>query len=668
MGAVCLCRTSDPINYVITATPTTCTCSPGAYTGLDCAASLAVCTSNNCSICSSALTFCLFCVDSNASPDASGVCVCNTGFVSDGLSPFTCVKCNAVCATCDTSGHCLTCTARNAVAQAGALASCVCDPGYYGVAPLSSYTSCTACTVGCATCDSTDSCLTCVARYAAVSSGSECYCMDGYYAESTPLITEFSCLACNSDCKTCSGPDICETCNLMYANPGAVRGCGCPENSAESEGKCVCSSPYVMSAGAPHSCGVCYETCSECTSTAENACTKCLDSTLELVNGACVCKSNSYWTGSTCKDCGAVCSGCTSYEVCIDCAYTSYEKNATGNCNPKCSSGFYAYLGDCLQCGNLCLTCTSTACTQCVNNANTVNSQCICNYGYSGATACDRTYFEALLSVSLKNIVTVSLSSALNQSLLASNFNVSIASTVDLSYVFTAVNTTTYTFQILPVSTISESTEVYVTISPQGIVSSLGELLKNYELAGKLHYYFAIQTSYMALAAVNSTKALAKTAIAASVAAGVMSNPSCLWVLMNTLEIITYLPLNKLPYSQALMQFFTTLSGINIIPNPAEYLITTGNDSLPYEQAGNYGFNTSLFLFNAGPWIANIFIFMALVPLFYFGSKIKFGSIAIKCAKLLLNYRYSFFLRSWTQSYLSIGLLALIQMHSVRDI
>ena len=423
-----------------------------------------------------------------------------------------------------------------------------------------------------------------------------------------------------------------------------------------------------MSAVAPYSCGVCYDTCSECTSTAKTACTECLDSTLELVNGACVCKSNTYWTGSTCKDCGAVCSGCTSYKVCIDCAYTSYEKNATGNCNPKCSSGFYAYLGDCVQCDNLCSTCTSTGCTQCVNNASPVNSQCLCNYGYSGATSCDRTYFEALLRVSLKNIVTVSLSSALNQSLLTSNFNVSIASTVKFSYVFTAVTTRTYTFQILPVSTISESTEIYITISPQGIVSSLGALLKNYQLTGKLHYYYAIQRSSTALAAVNSTKALASTMIAASLTAGVMSNPSCMWVLLNTLEIITYLPLNSLPYSQTLTQFFTLLNSVNIIPNPAQYIMTTGNDSLPYEQAGNYGFDTSVFLFNAGPWIANICIFMALVPLIYLGSKIKFGSLTIKCAKLLLNYRYSFFLRSWTQSYLSIGLLALIQMHSVRDI
>ena len=80
------------------------------------------------------------------------------------------------------------------------------------------------------------------------------------------------------------------------------------------------------------------------------------------------------------------------------------------------------------------------------------------------------------------------------------------------------------------------------------------------------------------------------------------------------LEIITYLPLNSIPYPEQLSAFYNSIGPLNIFPNPISNIIPSDNSSTPYLEAQRYGLTTSLFLSNAGPFLLNFLIFTALVP------------------------------------------------------
>lgn len=95
---------------------------------------------------------------------------------------------------------------------------------------------------------------------------------------------------------------------------------------------------------------------------------------------------------------------------------------------------------------------------------------------------------------------------------------------------------------------------------------------------------------------VNSTKTITKLIVGTTLVSGLISNPSCIWLRMNILEILTFFPLNSLPYSEPLMEFFDSINSINIIPNPASYFITTSNSSIPYQEAYKFGLAHHCFL------------------------------------------------------------------------
>jgi hypothetical protein len=163
----------------------------------------------------------------------------------------------------------------------------------------------------------------------------------------------------------------------------------------------------------------------------------------------------------------------------------------------------------------------------------------------------------------------------------------------------------------------------------------------------------------------NNTQTIVKAAASSSVLVALMSNPACFWVFMNTLEIISFLPLNDVPYSDQLEKFFTSFGTFNLIPNPLKDLVSFDESLTPYSEAKNYGFDTSLFHINAGSYLINLAFFLILIPILYIGQKCCFRFLSEKCGKWLQNYKYNFFLRFWVQSYLNLTILAAIQLKSV---
>ena len=163
----------------------------------------------------------------------------------------------------------------------------------------------------------------------------------------------------------------------------------------------------------------------------------------------------------------------------------------------------------------------------------------------------------------------------------------------------------------------------------------------------------------------NSTAAAAQVIVSTSISLSIMSNPSAAWTLLNTIQMIQYIPLNSNPLTPGLQAFIKGLGQYNIMPNTFSYIFDSNATGPPYLQASNYGFTTSVFLINFGPDTFIFLLLLSLWPFILLISKIPCGKISMKMIKILGNYQYSFFLRFWTQAYLDIGIFAIIQLIAV---
>ena len=153
--------------------------------------------------------------------------------------------------------------------------------------------------------------------------------------------------------------------------------------------------------------------------------------------------------------------------------------------------------------------------------------------------------------------------------------------------------------------------------------------------------------------------------VSTSIGSAILGSPSSAWALINTIQIIAYIPLSSNPLTTRLRAFKIGLGDFNIIPNAFEYIFSTDSTSEPYLEARNYGIDTSVFWINIGPSFTIFILALLLWPFVYLISKCKLGKISVKMLKILGNYKYSFFLRFWTQLYLDVGVFALVQLKSV---
>ena len=217
-------------------------------------------------VCGCSTSTCIFNTTLN-----SNVCWCPTG-ETGGASSCSCSTgyylvgsncCENSCASCSSgTSLCLTCIASNAVPDASV--GCNCNSGYYGTKPLSTTTACIACYTECATCSAANLCLTCKATYGSPSTTQGCNCKSGYYG-TKPLVTAGACVACYSACATCSQANICLTCIASNAYPDATQGCDC--NSGYYGTK-----PLTTT----NSCTACYSACATCSQA--NICLTCIAS------------------------------------------------------------------------------------------------------------------------------------------------------------------------------------------------------------------------------------------------------------------------------------------------------------------------------------------------------------------------------------------------------
>ena len=233
--------------------------------------------------------------------------------------------------------------------------------------------SCLACSSDCYTCSGALStqCLSCVSG-ASVAGNGACQCSTGYYtSSSSPL----ACTACNSNCLSCSG--------------GTSSDClSCVTGASVTSGVCQCNNGYYQSQSSPLVCTSCDSTCLTCNGGTSSNCLTCVTSATATA-GVCTCNSGYYPSQSSPLACTAcdptcvTCSGGTSSD-CLDCVAAATA--SSGVC--LCNAGYYPSQASpliCTACEPTCATCNggaSSSCLTCVAGASVVSGACLCSTGY----------------------------------------------------------------------------------------------------------------------------------------------------------------------------------------------------------------------------------------------------------------------------------------------
>ena len=155
----------------------------------------------------------------------------------------------------------------------------------------------------------------------------------------------------------------------------------------------------------------------------------------------------------------------------------------------------------------------------------------------------------------------------------------------------------------------------------------------------------------------------AKIGASVGLTASIMSNPTALWSVLNTIQLIIFLPLNSVPYPKKLKNMSKSLVDYNFFPNVFSYFIEPYCTSKPYKQAYDFGITSSVFFINTGKIIFILIAIVLYLCAFYMCGIFFMSSEKFK--RLSLKYKFNVLLRFWIQSYTEIGFFSVIQLKSV---
>ncbi|CAG9335153.1 unnamed protein product [Blepharisma stoltei] len=430
------------------------------------------------------------------------------------------------------------------------------------------------------------------------------------------------------------------------------------------------------------------------TTSCTEACSACPISQICIPN----CKINQYWSGpaynicyqcntkckKNCRDWKPTCSLCSNSlcDVCTDysasgcttckekainpdsciCDVNYVLDTSTNNtCIPLEAGGFRGPDGILYSCPSYCISCESlTNCTACVENARLKNNLCYCDLGYNGTKNCTLVNFSVKVSVLSDNSLYLTFSDNLAESLTLNDFTITIAKQGKISCKLEQLNNTCYYISLIISEEISKGTIATLEfLNLTEMRSASNGVLNSSEISISLNSYDPAPYSPAIAAVTSQATASAQTAISGAVALSVVNpNPSSLWSMMNSLQILSYLTLSGIPFSSKMSSFLNNLNSFNLFPNVFKYVIDKNEGNTPYSQAKNFGFDTDLILITTGNDFTLILTSLSVFPIFFFFSRCSFRWVGKKFVKTVKAYQFAFYLRFWIQCYLELGAAA----------
>ena len=176
-----------------------------------------------------------------------------------------------------------------------------------------------------------------------------------------------------------------------------------------------------------------------------------------------------------------------------------------------------------------------------------------------------------------------------------------------------------------------------------------------------------VQISQTASRVANITTTITKGAISASLTAAIVSNPSSFWTLFNTIEFISFLPLNAVNYPPKLKTFIQSFGTYSIIPIPIRGKNFVDSRPNPYKEADEYGLHTSLIIVNTFTYLAAFGLFIVILLILLLLKAIGGCGCIEFIGRKIDDYKYGFFIRFWIQGFLGLAIMAGVELKSWFD-
>lgn len=144
------------------------------------------------------------------------------------------------------------------------------------------------------------------------------------------------------------------------------------------------------------------------------------------------------------------------------------------------------------------------------------------------------------------------------------------------------------------------------------------------------------------------------------------SNAGVLWQLIDTMQILSYIPLSFVPVPPTTRSILIASNPFISFPNPLSFLFSP-TKGLP-EHATEYGFTSGIFLYNCGEEIAILMGIMMLIAVLLLLKQVDVEFIRNFAQEKLEKLEWGYVVRFWIESYLpivvSVGLQAYIIVSS----
>jgi hypothetical protein len=234
----------------------------------------------------------------------------------------------------------------------------------------------------------------------------------------------------------------------------------------------------------------------------------------------------------------------------------------------------------------------------------------------------------------------------------------------DFSFILEQFSVTGWKITLQTSQAISAGAQATVTITNLSIAG--GAIFTNDSATGQLNAQAAPLTQeesqaliIQALSTLISTVVVTGSVIA-SFSTGKMSSA---WVLINSIQIIGYIPMMNIELPIGLSSFLKSVLDLKSIPNLFQYFISD-DSPLNFQSARRVGKHSSLFLVNGGQLITILLLMLALWPGIYLASKAPYAKMAKRLCEVSANYKWSFFIRFAIEGYLQLTFAALFQLHN----
>ena len=566
--------------------------------------------------------------------------------------------CNDRCISCSNLNKCISCL--NPDLEIIQNNTCKCKSGYYLKASIDTIETCSPCNPGC-NCNTSTLCSNCSDINAYVSSDLRCHCNEAYY----PNILNYneSCLKCPENCSSCINSNICTACKTNF--------------SLLENGACICKNQYYLNEY--ELCSKCHSDCLDCES--EDKCLRCMDNNAVPASFGCRCKDG-FWKNEkteVCENCSNYCKICESKDVCLVCLRENSEP--TNFCN--CKSKYYRNSSDfCVQCEGKCENCemNNEGKIRCLNcsigyklqgdecilicgsNKTLVNDQCECLKGFDSLNdTCIQSHFILNIWLDSSNLIYLNFSEELQDSLTKKMISITLFNK-KLNFDLSEYSKSFYQITCILQQNIANNTSFELDL-PTPLYSTTNKtlLLSSYTLS----FYTNTVISPALKQLITQAQKSSKTSNSVSILLSLLTNPSSAWLLMNTIQLLKFLPLSQIPLTPAVEQYCQAIGEFNIIPNLPEFLSSSDNSSAPSNLNKKIGIKSKIIWINIGSELSLLFGLIILLPFLIILKRFHLKYLSKYVNLVLSKYKYSIFIRFWLQVHLLVGVFGFIGFDSV---